>query len=88
MFPSGCQFAQQNCVGSDPAVQVRLGSVCSGVSVPSHENPNEPGVGQVMLSSCAHVPATNVMPVRQQYAKRGASVASATPMLHDRVGSA
>jgi hypothetical protein len=58
---------QQKSVGSEvPAVQVSVESVWSGVSVPAHENPYEPGVGQVTLSSWLHVPAAKVWPMRQQ----------------------
>jgi hypothetical protein len=51
-----------------PELQVKVESVWSGVSEAAHLNPNEPAVVQidVMVSSCPHVPAANVSPVRQQ----------------------
>ena len=72
MFPSGCQFVQQKSVdvpsaSATPALQVKVASLWSGVSVLAHLKPNEPALVQVpMVSSCAHVPAANVSPVRQQ----------------------
>jgi len=73
MSRSASQFVQQKSVdvpsaSATPELQVNVESVWSGVSDEAHLNPNEPGVVQidVIVSSCAHVPAAKSSPVRQQ----------------------
>jgi hypothetical protein len=50
-----------------PELQVSVASLWSGVSLLAHLNPYESGVVQLpTVSSCAHVPAAKVWPMRQQ----------------------